>query len=378
MFEHPKRPESLALIATRRINDLRDTIEENKLFFLREGSPLPSIAFSFDPIIPFEPSFRDVHHSHNGTIATAEAWTSAGGVHSKYYEKNEDAFLTIETPSFFASVVVDGAGGTEDGAVASRLAIMETAAMLLDEAVFIRLGSTSFEAITESHLTHRLLVRLMRSLDERTAEWNAVNGTNLNGADGTIAGLLRFKAKTGFRTFVFARGDARIIQLRQGGIVPEGTTWFMNRSGYAALQKNKPEEYWKMRDTQHLLLTSISSELPDPSSKIYHHFSAQEIEASSGDRFVLYSDGVGDLVTDFEIERRAKTHFVRASKLCMFHDQLVALAQRRNESGEEGVTLALSKEDETSFVLNGPVWVDGRMLLRPAADNQTLISVEIR
>lgn len=378
MYETPSRAPRLRDFATVRLQELQHEQRGSLEDCLRARVPV-DCRYSFGLDTPFADQPTDAQATIESSYGIARAWSSVGGRYSKYGHENQDGYAILATKNMFYTAVLDGAGGSEDGSVASRIGLMESVTALLRRQSNVALDQEHFANLRTHEIEHDLIHRPTRSLQRLTRHRIKQTGKQSTGAHGAVAGVLRLDVETHVRTFIYALGDSRVIQLRAGSIVDRGTTWFMNRAGYNAAIAGDPGLYWKSRDDQFEMLSALGTDqtrggLLDPKD-----IGAREIEAESGDAFLLFTDGLGDLITDYEIQLLARSSSLSngAIDADALHLRLRQLAQLRNESTARGVNLHLSPQEICHFIVNPLTYHRGYPETYPCADNQALITVQI-
>jgi len=218
--------------------------------------------------------------------------TNAGGPNSKY-TKNEDTVLLQVDGNRIRIGVIDGAGGSSDGRTASALA----------NAVFMNRGRHD-----SGHL-----------LDDARRVTEVIQ-KNANGAFATGVVVEMFLDGT---VNMVAAGDTKAMTVRRGQKVPEGTTTMHNR-----VQKLidhdiiKPWDYYT-----HPSNNIITNAMGIPENKGQDPFSEYTFQSEPEDIIILGSDGIWDLVSEYEILRLTLQHRGNGLQKALFD-----LAYQRNNS----------------------------------------------
>ena len=194
---------------------------------------------------------------------------------------NEDSFLDRPEDGFFC--VSDGMGGGSGGALASRW-ICEAFAGVMDAE-----SGSAFE------IKQFALVREIQRVNERIRAYAKENGYRMMGA--TLALLLVDHAAPE-RALVCHAGDSRIYRLRDGELKQLTRDHTVGNELGRALSENSAARAADLQSRRnpltHILTRAIGTELrarPD----------LAEIDVKRGDRFLLCSDGVHDMLEDPEI-----------------------------------------------------------------------------
>ena len=190
-------------------------------------------------------------------------------------EENQDSFGVIETKSSKYFIVADGMGGVQGGATASKLSIAHVTKYL-----------ASKDKVTKRELT--------RSLEEANLEIysKGLEESALTGMGTTFVGLY-FKDT---ELTVINVGDSRAYRVRNGIIQQLSTDHTLVRelvlSG--AISKDQISKH----PVSHMLTRSVG---PSPEVEV----DCEEFQKSvaRGDKFLLCSDGLYNLVDDDEIRK---------------------------------------------------------------------------
>lgn len=194
---------------------------------------------------------------------------------------NEDAFLDRPEDGFFC--VSDGMGGGDGGALASRW-ICDAFADVMDA-----------ERGSAYEIKQFALVREIQRVNDRIRAFAKENGYRMMGA--TLALMLVDHANP-TRALVCHAGDSRIYRVRAGALKQLTRDHTVGNELGRALSENAAARAADLQSRRnpltHILTRAIGTELrarPD----------LAEIDVKRGDRFLLCSDGVHDMLEDNEI-----------------------------------------------------------------------------
>ena len=194
---------------------------------------------------------------------------------------NEDSLLCMEEDGFFC--VSDGMGGGEGGALASRW-ICDSFAALMDA-----------ERGSAYEIKQFALVRDIQRVNDKIRAYAREKGYRMMGA--TIA-LMLVDAAGPERALVCHAGDSRIYSMRGGELKLLTRDHTVGNELGRALSENSAARAADLQSRRnpltHILTRAIGTELrarPD----------LAEIDVKRGDRFLLCSDGVHDMLEDAEI-----------------------------------------------------------------------------
>lgn len=194
---------------------------------------------------------------------------------------NEDSFLNRPEDGFFC--VSDGMGGGDGGALASRW-ICDAFADVMDA-----------ERGSAYEIKQFALVREIQRVNDRIRAFAKENGYRMMGA--TLALMLVDHANP-TRALVCHAGDSRIYRVRAGALKQLTRDHTVGNELGRALSENAAARAADLQSRRnpltHILTRAIGTELrarPD----------LAEIDVKRGDRFLLCSDGVHDMLEDNEI-----------------------------------------------------------------------------
>ena len=194
---------------------------------------------------------------------------------------NEDSFLDRPEDGFFC--VSDGMGGGDGGALASRW-ICDAFAGVMDA-----------EKGSAYEIKQFALVKEIQRVNDRIRAYARSNGYRMMGA--TVA-LLLVDPYSPDRALLCHAGDSRVYRLRDGKLRLLTRDHTVGNELGRALSENAAARAADLQSRRnpltHILTRAIGTELrarPDLS----------EIDVKRGDRFLLCSDGVHDMLEDEEI-----------------------------------------------------------------------------
>lgn len=194
---------------------------------------------------------------------------------------NEDSLLCRDEDGFFC--VSDGMGGGEGGALASRW-ICDSFAGVMDA-----------EKDSAYEIRQFALVKDIQHVNDRIRAYARSNGYRMMGA--TIAMMLVDVANPA-RALVCYAGDSRIYRMRGGVLTQLTRDHTVGNELGRALSENAAARAADLQSRRnpltHILTRAIGTELrarPD----------LAEIDVKRGDKFLLCSDGVHDMLDDVEI-----------------------------------------------------------------------------
>ena len=201
--------------------------------------------------------------------------------HGFVRKANEDSLLCRDEDGFFC--VSDGMGGGEGGALASRW-ICDSFAGVMDA-----------EKDSAYEIRQFALVKDIQHVNDRIRAYARSNGYRMMGA--TIAMMLVDVANPA-RALVCYAGDSRIYRMRGGVLTQLTRDHTVGNELGRALSENAAARAADLQSRRnpltHILTRAIGTELrarPD----------LAEIDVKRGDKFLLCSDGVHDMLDDVEI-----------------------------------------------------------------------------
>lgn len=254
-------------------------------------------------------------------IAGIHGRSDYGGEASKYSDENQDSiFAVVQGKDSVIVGVVDGAGGSGGGLRASqRVTEIVTrevvkGATLEDalKAADLEVDRDNIEQIKKAARNLKNQVEGPLSLDERR---------EIVDDESAYACPVLLKLSKEGKAEMCWSGDAKAMTLRNGAKLVGGTSKMMNLVDEIIRgDKNpdlydwkshpvpsKPEDYYEAylnnKITGHIGGTRVLTDETVPSAV---RIESLQFEAKEGDQIVLASDGVWDVVSEFEIEERAK------------------------------------------------------------------------
>jgi len=247
---------------------------------------------------------------------------------------NEDAYLIDDKLGLF--LVSDGMGGHQAGEVASQLAIEVIQKYLSkkESGDVPTTGSDEWEVPGErdSDFSPEAVeladsIRLANRIIYQVGE----DDINYRGMGCTVVALLLPGSGRGIVANV---GDSRIYLIRDATILQlnEDHTLLNEYIKNDPDFMNKKEEFITGH-LDHILVRALGSE---PETEVDVH----EIDICAGDRFLLCSDGLTDMLTDDEILNVVEAE-KKLDKLCQ---KLVALANEKG--GVDNITVVLVEIEE--------------------------------
>lgn len=234
-------------------------------------------------------------HTHIMTyanLATVASTTTYGGPGSKYRTINEDSFFFgINVSRSLIAGVVDGAGGSCFGYLAGKLAN---------------------EALATKLYEGKNVIAAFASADEHVI---------LNGKGGYATGVA-IEVDEHLFVQMAAKGDTRAMTLRDEQLFREGTTVIQSEVAKKIEQGLLPPHAIHTAKGRNIIYSIIGNHNMPLTSSAF--------QARPGDVLVLASDGLWDVISDFEILQMSKNY--RGTQL---QKALYALAFERNNSTEE-------------------------------------------
>lgn len=234
-------------------------------------------------------------------------WGAASDI-GKVRAENQDAFAVEPETGLF--LVVDGMGGHRGGAVAAEIVARDLPAMI--EIALEKLRSPRSRSIRP------LLRRLIREQNRDVHE----EGADVSEHAGMGATLALILLRDG-RVYAANAGDSKIYRLRDGRLrllsVEHSIVAELLESGLIA-----PEQ------AEHHSMVGVVTQYMGMPEGVEPH--VRSLALKPGDRFLLCTDGLTDMVEDKGIAERLKTH-AEPQAAC---EMLVAAAN--NAGGHDNVT----------------------------------------
>ena len=260
--------------------------------------------------------------------------------------KNEDFFAAQSyrlegdgTPVLLA-LVADGIGGHLAGEIASKM----TVEVILSQMLAFRGGDPL-------PLLHDAILEASRQVSQAARE-----SPEREGMGSTLAAALIL----GNRLYVANVGDSRIYLLRDGRLrqVTTDHTWVQEAIHYNIITQEEARGH----PQSHVLRRHIGgNHLPEPDLRLHLRdgetdakaVANQGLRLKAGDRLLLCSDGLTDMVEDLEIYRALATKSPEQAA-----DALLNLALERG--GEDNITLIIAAPNfppETPETRSRASWV---------------------
>jgi len=212
-------------------------------------------------------------HFEKKLLGRVDAVTSIGGPGSKY-KHNEDAFVIHSDKNSLVVAVLDGAGGSGNGELASRI------------------GSEAFLGTVQKGDDLLDAFDVVSQEVQEEARGGYLTATALH--------AVRLK-EGGVRINVATSGDSKVLTIRNGERLPEGTTDFQNMAQLAVTTHGiEPWEYYN-----HKFLAVITGGLGIGKSTIEPPIFKQ-FDHMEGDVSILASDGLWDSVSEYEVIELSK------------------------------------------------------------------------
>lgn len=225
-------------------------------------------------------------------IASITSSTTYGGPASKYKTINEDSyFFGISQTHQLFSGVVDGAGGSKHGYLGGKTANTSLSQVLHHWANIER----AFEDADRQVLHH---------------------------AEGGYAtGVAITLDQTGFVSLA-SKGDARALTLRNNKILQDGTTRIQSLVARKIENGELPAHAIHTAKGKNIIYSVIGNR----AMPLYR----TEFQAQRGDQIILASDGLWDIVSDYEIQCLGSTLHGMQLQSALF---MLAYERNNSESG---------------------------------------------
>ena len=196
-------------------------------------------------------------------------------------EDNQDSFVCAPEEGFLC--VADGMGGGEGGALASQW----TCAALQE--AWLSTGNRPLE------MREPQVLEALQSVNGRIRAYAKSNGYKVM---GTTAAAILHECVDGFRARIFHVGDSRIYRYRLGRLdvlTRDHTVGNELGSAMSAASASQAKSLQaRSNPLTHILTRAVGTELrARPEWKT--------VDIQKGDRFMLCSDGVHDMLSDAEI-----------------------------------------------------------------------------
>ncbi|MBF0104265.1 MAG: hypothetical protein HQM16_02950 [Deltaproteobacteria bacterium] len=335
--QHKTQGNSVSQPATKNTSKWNfDFQEKNQSTCFEESSQTASKQFFIKRIL------TDLHHwghpqdcphnqnSHHFSTPQADlvGSTTYGGPGSKYININEDSFFFgINSNQKTIAGVIDGAGGSQNGYLAGSLANRTISHQLLQGQGF----DTAFETADK-------ILQL------------SAHGGYATGVSVMISRDLHVE--------IGNKGDARALTIRQGAILKVGTSVIQSEVARKIREGHLPAHAIHTSDRKNIIYCAIG--------KDDGRHAQTAFKGRPGDIVILGSDGLFDLVSDYEILCLSDKY-----KTMELHQELNKLAYQRNNSTTP-FTIKLSPHE--SHILP-PLYIENQ---RQYGDNITIMVVELK
>lgn len=213
---------------------------------------------------------------HQLPFGRIDGRTDTGGPRAKY-DHNEDSLCVVNGKNYSLVSIIDGAGGSDNGRLASLLGTE----LLTAEAE---------EYAQETEEQHGIVPYLLRSIDEKI--WNDAKGGY---ATGVLIELYRTADGT-LEAQVGAAGDAKILTVRSGQAFSEGTTTFQNYAQKSVERGEIGLEGYYNHHQLNVITGGFGLRAGNPRDP----FEIKKFSPRSGDSIILADDGLWDIVSEFE------------------------------------------------------------------------------
>ena len=195
--------------------------------------------------------------------------------------QNQDNLLSLPQAGFFC--VADGMGGGMGGEIASRIICDECAAAAKPAAFLTLPGEKRKEAVEAA----------LQSANAKIREY--ADGHGFRSMGSTVAAALSDPSAPG-RLLLAHAGDSRIYRLRRGdlSLLTKDHTVGMELGGRVAVRAGETRPSDRKSPLAHILTRAIGIEYRA-------RMEWGETDAKPGDRFLICSDGVHDMLADGDI-----------------------------------------------------------------------------
>ena len=235
---------------------------------------------------------------------------------------NEDAVFMNDAEKFW--VVADGMGGHASGQVAANLAV-DSVADYMSRWRYDNTAPQPFDPLPGASVTESIVSNAVRVANVRVYN-RSQSDPNCDGMGTTIV-LMHYDPKDGLA--VAHVGDSRCYRLR--GSVFERLTDDHSLAGELTRSKLLTEQEAKLHAGSNVILRALGM---DDDVQV----DVAVVEPQVGDQYLMCSDGLTDLLHDFEIGQILKN---RGNDLELIVKQLVDEANARG--GNDNITAAIVK-----------------------------------
>jgi serine/threonine protein phosphatase PrpC len=237
-----------------------------------------------------EKDFHNTKLSHIHTESVeAFGQTTYGGPGSKYKRINEDSYLMGYNGNSFYAGVIDGSGNSTDGYLASKIVNDSLMNTLTNQASLNTAVMTADEQVRHE-LTGGYATGALVQLDDKTNKLEMAS-----------------------------KGDTKIITFRDGKLFLEGCSPVQSVVGEEILSGNLPPCSLHTHPRKNIITGSFGAGNKETFTT--------DFQTKAGDQVFIFSDGVGDVVSDYEIGELAQEF--SGEKL---HRKIFELAFDRNNS----------------------------------------------
>lgn len=193
--------------------------------------------------------------------------TSYGGPGSKYKTINEDSFFYgMDPEGKLISGVIDGAGGSMSGYLGGKLA------------------------------NESLSYGLSQGLKMKDAFRQADDYVTIHGKGGYATGLA-ITIREDRKVFLGSKGDTKALTIRNGRIIKDGTTKIQSHVAIKIEYGELPPHAIHTGEGKNLIYSMIgNAELP---------LFETRFQGRRGDTIIIGSDGLWDVVSDYEVQQLA-------------------------------------------------------------------------
>ncbi|MCB9798717.1 hypothetical protein H6758_03250 [Candidatus Nomurabacteria bacterium] len=252
-----------------------------------ESEPLPDLVFtSIEGNAETGTNRNHCEIHHRVPFAQVDGMTDFGGKISKY-PSNEDAILYRQRGDVILVIAADGAGGhgskkadggQGDGDLASRRMVEHLSKNIFDN------SQSPFQAL--------------QNMDEYMARKNEEASRHADFTVGTLAAAHITRDLSVDLLFV---GDAKATTIREGAVLPEGTSRLDNIAQYKVDKGHvDPKDYYN-HEEKSVILSAAGGRTRDIAHASNEGRFHSKFQGQANDRIVLCSDGLVDVISEYEI-----------------------------------------------------------------------------